>query len=320
MSEDLRIRNLTDVFGQADRLPSVRVGIGDDAAVVGELGGVLTVLTVDTHVEDVHFRRSWLSFRDLGYRSFMAAASDVAAMGAVPTFALSSLILPADLTDDELSQLAHGQADAARDLGAVVVGGNLARGPLSITTTVLGRLEPHQGASGALAAPLPRSGAKEGDLLLLGGPVGLAAAGLAALMNNVQNAHDEISAWRRPRARVDLGLALVAGGARACIDISDGLALDLHRLCEASGVGAEVRADALLASSPTLREASARVGVAPLELALHGGEDYALLATSPHEVPGFAVIGRITSSDSGLSLASAGGAREPLARRGFQHF
>jgi thiamine-monophosphate kinase len=314
MSEDDRIHRLGAVFaaGTLSGEHGLRVGIGDDAAVVREVVGMDTVLTVDTHVEDVHFKRAWLSFHDLGARSFMAAASDVAAMGATPTFALSSVILPSEITDAQVDQLTRGQAWAARELGAMVIGGNLARGPLSITTTVLGRA----------ASPLLRSGARPGDLLLLAGPLGLAAAGLAALMRDLPNTDDLARIWRSPRALVALGRALADGGAHACIDVSDGLALDLHRLCEASNVSAEVRVTALLADTE-LTAAASRVGVESLELALHGGEDYALLATAPHEIPGFRVIGRVeTTSTTGpsVTLVRADGAREPLARRGFQHF
>ncbi len=312
MSEDERIRKLTEVLARGPAGSDVRVGIGDDAAVV--LDGV--VLTVDTHVEDVHFRRAWLSFEELGHRSFMAAASDIAAMGARPTFALSSLILPPEITDADVIAIGSGQARAAGAIGATVVGGNVSRGPLSITTTVLGH-----GAS-----PLLRSGAKPGDLLLLGGAVGLAAAGLSVLMRGLHDADDLVAAWRSPRAHVELGAALVAASAHACIDVSDGLALDLHRMCEKSGVGAEVSAKSVLASTPALSLAAARVGLDALELALYGGEDYALLATAPGEIQGFAVIGRITEDTSVmLSRDDDTGGREraalrALPRRGFQHF
>ncbi len=305
MSEDDRVRKLAEALAQAPLRADVRVGIGDDAAVVSD--GI--VLTVDTHVEDVHFKRAWLSFEALGYRSFMAAASDVAAMGARPTFALSSLILPEQMTDAEVLAIGRGQAAAARELGAAVVGGNLSRGPLSITTTVLGQA----------TRSLLRSSAQPGDLLLLGGPIGLAAAGLSVLMRGGAADLDLTDAWRVPRARVELGAALVASGAHACIDVSDGLALDLHRMCEASGVGAELSAEAVLASTPALRDAAARITVDALELALYGGEDYALLATASAEVTGFAVIGRITAAKS-VMLSRATGTREALPRRGFQHF
>lgn len=307
MTEDDRIRRLMEVLHAAPR-PDLRVGIGDDAAVLTDG----SVLTVDTHVEDVHFRRAWLSFEALGYKSFMAAASDVAAMGAQPSFALSSLVLPADVSDDDVVALGRGQARAAHEVGAVVVGGNLSRGPLSVTTTVLGKAR-------NAAAPLLRSGAKSGDRLLLGGPVGLAAAGLLVLMRDLRDADDLTTAWREPRARVELGAALGAAGAHACIDVSDGLALDLHRMCEASAVGAEVDASAVLASTPALREAAARLSVDPLDLALYGGEDYALLASASTELPGFVTIGRVTTEKTML-LARSDGTREPLPRRGFQHF
>ena len=125
--EGLRIRRLMELFG----LPSgesVELGIGDDAAVLRPRAGSTLVWTVDAHIENVHFRRQWLSWRDCGYRSFIAAASDVSAMGASAWCALSSLSLTPDLSDTDLEQLALGQRAAANAVGAHVVGGNLSGG------------------------------------------------------------------------------------------------------------------------------------------------------------------------------------------------
>ncbi len=143
----------------------MRVGIGDDAAVL-DPGGL--VWTVDVQVDGTHFRPEWASWEDIGWRSFMAAASDLAAMGAEPIAALSSLVLAPAIDDQALDAIARGQAAASLAAGAPVVGGNLARGTeTSITTTLLGRA----------AQPVLRSGAQPGDGVYLAGPVGLAAAG-----------------------------------------------------------------------------------------------------------------------------------------------
>src|SRR5438093_3361317 len=145
-SEFARIARLTQTFALPATAAArgIERGIGDDAAVLAvstlaERARGRIVWTVDAQVEGVHFRDDLVSFRDEGWRSFMAAASDLAAMGAEPWCALSSLVLPRALSDDALEELTLGQADAAREIGAPVVGGNLARGEtLSITTTLLG--------------------------------------------------------------------------------------------------------------------------------------------------------------------------------------
>lgn len=291
-SELDRIALLRAIFGDA----GVRVGIGDDAAVV-DVPACALVWTVDACVEGTHFRRDWLSWEDVGWKSFMAAASDIAAMGAEPIAALSALILGGDVDDEALAALARGQAAAAAAVGAPVVGGNLARGrETSITTTVVGRA----------SRPITRAGAREGELVLVAGPLGHAAAGLAAVAaGNVHDAH--IAAWRRPRARIEAGRALAPGGASSAIDVSDGLARDASHVAEASGVRIVLDEDALLDG-----------GVA-LEHVLFGGEDYALLATAPSAIEGFRAIG-VVERGAGVALRRQDGRIVDVPPRGFDHF
>lgn len=311
MSERSRIALLRARLGRD--APGVRVGIGDDAAVL-DPGGL--VWTVDVQVEGTHFKPDWVSWDDVGWRSFMAAASDLAAMGAEPVAALSSLVLAPSVDEVALDALARGQAAASRAVGAPVVGGNLARGTeTSITTTLLGRA-PH---------PVLRSGARPGDGVWLAGPVGLAAAGLALLMQNT-HVHDArfatcLAAWRRPVARIAEGRGL-PGVAHAAIDVSDGLAHDAEQLAEASGVRIVLDAQALRRlAGDALATAAAQLGRDALDLALDGGEDYAILAASPSPLPGFVRIGRVEAQDGGarLRLTTERGT-EPLTPRGFDHF
>lgn len=252
------------------------VGIGDDAAVLRQVAEPL-VWTVDACVEGTHFERSWLGLEDIGYRSFQAAASDLAAMGARPLAALSALELPKGFSKRELAALVAGQAQAARESGAPVIGGNVARAPrLALTTTLLG----------TASAPLGRDGARPGDELWLLGVVGLAALGLELLRRRPRATHRGaegacVEAWRRPRALVAEGARLV-GRAHAAIDVSDGLAGDVSHLARASGVRVVLVAEALEAALPAELVAVARsLRRSPLEAALHGGEDYALVATGP---------------------------------------
>jgi thiamine-monophosphate kinase len=289
VSEFERIARLRDVFGESGAL----VGIGDDAAVLATVAEPL-VWTVDAQVDGTHFRLDWLTWEDVGWRSFMAAASDVAAMAAEPVAALSSLVLADDVDDAALDALARGQAAAAREVGAPIVGGNMARGrETSITTTVLGRA----------SSPITRSGARAGDGLYLAGAVGKAGAGLAALMAGGSHDPETLQAWRRPRALVREGLAM-RGIANAAIDISDGLAADAWHMAEASRVVLVFDEAALRAFGPELR------------FVLGGGEDYALLASGPSPIPGFTRVGRVERGEAGVMLDSG----ERLERSGFDHF
>jgi thiamine-monophosphate kinase len=314
-SELERIALLQRSLGGSPPDPRVTVGIGDDAAVLAAPAAPL-VWTVDAAVEGVHFRRDLLTLDDLGYRATMAAASDLAAMGAAPLGLLAALVLPAWVSDADLEALAGGQRRAAEELGTAVIGGNLARGSeLSITTTALGTAE----------RPLTRAGALPGDGLWMAGPVGLAAAGLLALEQGgppPNEAAIAVSAWRRPRARLAAGFHAALAGARAAIDVSDGLARDVGHLARASGVRAVLDAGRIV--GPELRAAAAALGRDPLPLALHGGEDYALVVALPpgETLDGFARIGTVELAGEGPLLALRGedGSLAALDARGFDHF
>lgn len=276
---------------------SLLVGIGDDAAVLRRPEGEL-VWTVDACVEGVHFTRAIASLEDVGYRSFMAAISDVAAMGAAPIAALSALVVPKGTSARELDAIAAGQAEAARDAGTPVAGGNISSGAqLSVTTTVLG----------SVTSPLLRSGAKAGDGLWVAGKLGLAGAGLRALLAG--RAGEPcfapcIQAFLRPRAQLALGPLLV-GRASACIDVSDGLAQDAGHLARAGGVRLVIDASAALqCGGEPLLAACEALSLDALTLALSGGEDYALLVTSP--VPlgalGLMQVGRVERGEPGAEV------------------
>lgn len=289
--------------------PGIEVAIGDDAAVLSPPGTRL-VWTIDEQVEGVHFRRDFVTWRDVGWRSYMAAASDVAAMGATPWCALAALVVPADVDDAALEALASGQRAAALAAGAPLVGGNLARGPvLSIATTLLGTCD----------QPIRRRGAVSGDGLWMAGRVGLAAAGLRALEDGKggePGVTAAIAAWRAPHALFAEARAM-AGTAHAAIDVSDGLARDAGHLADASGVQLVLEEAALLEDHGLL-EAAAALGATALDLALHGGEDYALVAASAQPIEGFRRIGEARPG-RGLVLRTATGERS-LDPRGFDHF
>ena len=314
-SELERVALLAATFGR--QAAGASVGVGDDAAVLDAVYAPL-VWTIDAQVEGTHFRLDWLTWHDVGWRSFMAAASDVAAMGASPVAALSALVLADHVDDAALHELATGQAEASRIVGAPIVGGNLARGAeVSVTTTVLGRVDRND--RGVL-----RSGARAGDGVYLAGAVGMAAAGLVALQSGAAGASADvdacIEAWRRPRALIVEGLAM-STVATAAVDVSDGLSQDAARIAEASSVTLVLDEHLVRAcASGPLERAAAALGRDALELALGGGEDYALLVTSASAIPGFARIGTVEPGGAGIVLARADGTRAPVDPRGFDHF
>ncbi|MRG97612.1 thiamine-phosphate kinase [Polyangium spumosum] len=314
-SERARVDLLARVFG-TDGSGRTMLGIGDDAAVITP-GSQPLVWTVDAQVEGVHFRRDLVSMADLGYRATMAAASDLAAMGASPLGMLAGLVLPEDVSDDDLRAIAEGQHEAAQEVGTHIIGGNLARGrELSITTTVLGETP----------RPLGRSGAKPGEVVAIAGPLGLSAAGLVLIERGREGEADAapaVRAYRRPVARIAAGLA-ARDVASAAIDVSDGLARDVGHLARASGVRIALDPTALV--RPALAKAATLAGADPLALALHGGEDYAVVITVPEDrLPEkeFERIGRVLPAEPGarlVTLEQPDGTLVPIDERGYDHF
>lgn len=279
----------------------VLLGIGDDCAVLAP-SPYPQVWTTDAAVEEVHFSRSFMSLEQIGFRAFMAAASDVAAMGGRAVAALSALILPVAFSDEELHTLVRGIARAADACHCPVIGGNLARGrELSLTTSVLGECSKRV---------VTRSGARVGDGVYVTGALGGSALGLHALRAGRDGAR-----FLAPRARLDVASQL-AEVASAAIDISDGTLQDLSHLCASSGVGARLEVVALPLEAGAL-EAARALNVDAVELALNGGEDYELLFTSS-QTPSWATrIGSIVAA--GLEVVEPDGSLRALGH-GFDHF
>lgn len=299
--------------------PGVKVGIGDDAAVVESGGGDL-VLTTDAMVEGVHFERRDFSARDLGYKAMVVSVSDIAAMAASPRFALVSLVLPKDVTTGWVVELYGGMRDACNEYALALVGGDLSRGEgVTIAATVTGAVVPGRAVL--------RAGARSGDRIVVTGWLGAAAAGRALLESGtpkdlaLAGSRQLIAAFCRPAARVGEAQVLASAGATSMMDVSDGLAKDLTRLCEASGVGARLS----LSEVPVAEGSS-------LDLALGGGEDYELVATissagvsaataamkEQFGVP-LTEVGEVVDG-SGLVAVEADGSELPLESRGWDHF
>ena len=246
----------------------VVLGIGDDAALLRAQPGHELVQTTDALVEGIHFLPGSPP-RSLGHRALAVNLSDLAAMGATPAWALLSLTMP-QIDESWLGEFSLGFGLLARTHAVALVGGNLSRGPLSVTVQLTGQV--------LAGTALRRSGAKAGDELWVSGTLGDACVGRLTPAEAEPGAHAQ---WLRERSeyptpRVALGEAL-RGHASACIDLSDGLLADAPRLAAASGCGAWLDVGQL-PISPALR---ALEGERAWERALAGGEDYELLVAAP---------------------------------------
>lgn len=319
--------------------PGVRLGVGDDAAVLET--GPLTLVTTDTLVEGVHFLREWTPPTLLGRKALAINLSDVAAMAGVPRYATVSLCLPTDLPFGFLDALYDGLLGRAAEAGVSLVGGNLAAtgGPIVVDITLLGTGE----------RLLARSGARPGDLAVVTGTLGAAAQGLRQLRKGARlGAEGELSSTgvggeasagavrHCLRAQLDPTPPLAFGRAlaeqehaRAAIDISDGLSGDLLAVCVESGVSARLDRAALPVDPQAASLAKTPADAAAL--ALHGGEDYQLLLAVPpdrleaaRELAGFfglslSVVAEFAPGPPGLWLRE-GEALTPLVPESHEHF
>jgi thiamine-monophosphate kinase len=302
--------------------PRVRVGSGDDAAVT--VPGGATATSVDALVEGVHFRRDTASLRQIGRKALAAALSDLAAMGAAPGEAYVAVGVPTDLDEAGCLELFDGIVAVATETGTALAGGDVTRAPaLTLAVTVVGH------APGAERL-VTRGGARPGDALVLTGEIGGAAAGLLLLERpELAKAVPAETAERLRRRQLDptprlaAGQALAAAGARAMIDLSDGLGGDASHLAEASGAGIRIDGGAL-PLAPGVAEIAAATGRDPLELAAAGGEDYELLAALAPERLAAAItrlgeggagmltrIGEVADGDSVEIRLPGGGILEP---------
>jgi thiamine-monophosphate kinase len=327
ITEDQLIGRISRKLSFPTSRAKLRLGIGDDAAIVPPSAQADWVLSSDTSLEGVHFLADTHPADSVGYKALARAISDLAAMGATPLFFLLTLALPAGRTGKWLDRFLAGLGRAARLFRTSLIGGDTTKSPtIFISITVVGRIAPGRA--------ITRSGARPGDRIYVSGTLGAAQLGLRMIQReapSIRN-HSRLRAHLYPRVRTELGAWLAQQRvASAMIDISDGLSTDLGRLCAASGVGASIWADRIpcvhLPAGARRLRSLARLRLNPLKLALDGGEDYELLFTvSPRRekrlrgAPGFAELTEIGEIVASKGVTLVGKAEKHLLPGGWDPF
>ena len=308
---------IAGIRASAKRLPAVRLGIGDDCAVLRIPPGDEALVTTDFSLEGVHFRREWHAPEIVGHRCLTRGLSDIAAMGGRPIAAFLSLALPKNLPQSWVDGFVAGLLRLANEFQMTLAGGDVAQSPGGILADIV------VVGSAPRGKAILRSGAKPGDRIYVTGELGGSAATLKMLSSGRKLRPTDFPEHFHPQPRVAVGEFLRKRRlAAAMIDLSDGLSTDLAHICEESGVGAEILAEAIPRASvgkPTRQ--------VDLQSALHGGEDYELLFTAPGGKPiptriaGVPItqIGHITRRKRVVLMTERGVARK-LKVQGWEHF
>ena len=295
------------------------LGIGDDAAVITIKEGEELVVSMDTLVEGVHFLRD-TSPRDIASKSVLVNLSDMAAMGAAPRWITLSLTLPEN-NIDWIKKFSSQFNNLAAKYSLLLIGGDLTKGPLSITIQMHGTVP-----KGRF---LCRSGAKPGDLIYVTGELGAAAYTLRYFLNpdkNLEPTKEEIKKLNQPEPRIQAGIVL-RDIATSCIDISDGLFSDLNHILRASNIGAEIKLSNI-PYSKSLKKLNKELAI---DLALTGGDDYELCFTIPPHISQSDLkemittveihyIGKIDQTCLKLNLIDENGRIYKFKSKGYQHF
>jgi thiamine-monophosphate kinase len=322
------IRDISRMVSGEGRAQHVVIGIGDDAAVVRCGGDRKLILTTDIQVENIHFRREWLTARELGWRLAAVNLSDIAAMGGKPSVALLSLAIPGDCDDGYIKAIESGTARHLAKYGAEIIGGNISRSAEHVVCDLT--------LAGVCATKKiwRRSCRPQRDAIIVVGKLGSARAGLELLGDpKTQKSYPAlVRAYKKPRPLVDVALILRNELAvHGAIDVSDGFSTDLIRICENNEAGCEVNAAQLPIEQSLIRFCRER-REDPVKWALCGGEDYALiLSVAINRSQQVAariqtklglparVVGRFTGNKDCYELIGEAGEREGFAPGGWDH-
>ena len=296
------------------------IGIGDDAACWRARG--LQLATTDTLIQGVHFDLKHITWRELGWKSMAVNLSDIAAMGGQPRYALVTLGLPGDIEVDNIIELYKGMAKMARKFDVQIVGGDMVGAPVVVITVAL------IGEAKSEDNILRRSAARPGDMIAVTGHLGASAAGLVMMQSKLALDKKTATALRKahckPNPRIEEGQTLARHGVKSAMDLSDGLVIDLGKICAASHVGAKIYS-ARLPIHPAIKKA---FGDKAIVFALSGGEDYELLFTAPQKIVSVVekllecpvtVIGEIVGGKS-VKVFDENGKKLTLKDIGWDHF
>lgn len=312
---------------------SVVKGIGDDCAVLEWTAKEYLLFTTDALVEGVHFDLRYFPFYYLGWKAMVANLSDIAAMGGTPSGATVTLGLTKRAKVQEVEEIYRGAKGASRSYAVPIIGGDIVKSPnrLFLSVAMLGTVKKREVKL--------RSGAKPGDILAVTGHLGASEVGMRLLGRRKRISRRELDRISRtapytshlkPKARLKEARTLIQNfKVSSMIDLSDGLASDIHRIGEESGVGAEIF-ETSIPVAPGTKRAARRLSLSPVSAALFGGEDYELLFTIPHrelrkiqnKKVGFpvSIIGRILPEEMGILLVDTSYRRIQLAPKGYAHF
>ena len=326
------IDRLTHPFNT--RVPSTRLGVGDDCAILSQSDERETLVTSDLLLEGVHFDLVYVPLRHLGFKAVTVNVSDIVAMGGIPEQIIVSIGVSARFQVEDLDALYAGIHEACEVYGIDLVGGDTCSSltGLTISITAIGSTEK--------GAAIRRSGAGIHDLLCLSGNVGAAYMGLT-LCEREKAAYDGTSEFHpkfegreyilrrqlRPYARPDVVQSLRRAGVKptSMIDVSDGVSSEALHLAKASGVGIRIYEEKLPIDTQTILMAE-EVKISPTTAAMNGGEDYELLFTVPlgtkdlvEAIPDVHIIGYVTDASEGSALITRDGHMVPLTAQGFRH-
>lgn len=306
---------------------SVVLGIGDDAAVYIPTPHQLQLITTDMLVERVHFDLRTSSARQLGYKCIAVNLSDIAAMGGLPKHVVISIALPKDLSVDFVLSLYEGMKEICHEFGVNIVGGDTVSSlqGLVINVTAIGEVEPEKLQR--------RSGASDGELIVVTGTLGDSGCGLDLLMQGGWEEHNFyqplLMRHLAPRPQVKAGSLLASYGTTSMNDISDGLASEANEIAQASSVGMIIYEDKIPLSSE-VNSAALQLSKAGTQYALYGGEDYQLLFTIPPDKYKLlsqadlglvlTVIGEVREQSHGVQLMARNGVTSLLEPKGYNHF